>query len=546
MAWFIVKTEVEPVDIEALKEAFERLAHRKVAWSGKSVKETLLEQYKTECPCCGAGREEADIIYTFWVKSAICTNPLCKKEVPLFSDFLIAQKSPSIRYWRDAECPKCRKTFDWEVEPTALIAEPSLIVSSPAYSAGIGRTMARWAYSASETVRCPWCRKEVRAHPAKGKLERKKVPLSVLLCPYCQAVWQWRGEVPDTVACPVCQTSYNPRRGNVPEKGKFVCPACGTKDAIIASIRKLPEDQLLPMYSYAIEGYCPACGGDTDDGGEGEDDEADLFEKKSGAKRKRRRPTPDHPCYLTKNNGKFFKRVTAAALARYQAACTRWEQEKDHLPYPKSEIPEGFNTNQMIKHHYRYWHQMFNPRQLLCLSTLLAAIAEELDQTRKELFLSGFGCQLLRNQNLFCFYNPARSELEPLFSRHDFAPVNTAVENNVWGSGTGRGTWVSIIDKLLEGKGFATAPYDTRAEAKSGITRNPLKDGAELDAYSTVELKVPDRSVDWIVTDPPYADNVNYSELSDFWFSTVLCGELTVLLVSSSQHLGWERRVPHA
>lgn len=58
VAWFIVKTEVEPVDIEALKEALDRLAHHKVAWSEKSVKETLLEQYKTECPCCnkaGAG-----------------------------------------------------------------------------------------------------------------------------------------------------------------------------------------------------------------------------------------------------------------------------------------------------------------------------------------------------------------------------------------------------------------------------------------------------------------------------------------------------------
>jgi adenine-specific DNA methylase len=53
IAWFIVKTEVEPVDIDELKAAFERLANRSVEWSGKSVRETLLDQYKTECPCCG-------------------------------------------------------------------------------------------------------------------------------------------------------------------------------------------------------------------------------------------------------------------------------------------------------------------------------------------------------------------------------------------------------------------------------------------------------------------------------------------------------------
>lgn len=92
VAWFIVKTEVEPVDIDELKAAFKRLEERKTA-SGKSVKEELLSHYKTECPCCGKNnplnpplsKGEADIIYTFWVKSAICTNPTCKKEVPLYS-----------------------------------------------------------------------------------------------------------------------------------------------------------------------------------------------------------------------------------------------------------------------------------------------------------------------------------------------------------------------------------------------------------------------------------------------------------------------------
>src|SRR5713226_4029583 len=41
VAWFIVKTEIEPVDLDVLRDAFERLANRPVAWSGKSVRETL-------------------------------------------------------------------------------------------------------------------------------------------------------------------------------------------------------------------------------------------------------------------------------------------------------------------------------------------------------------------------------------------------------------------------------------------------------------------------------------------------------------------------
>jgi len=38
VAWFIVKTEVEPVDAEQLKAAFERLANRKTS-SGRTVRE---------------------------------------------------------------------------------------------------------------------------------------------------------------------------------------------------------------------------------------------------------------------------------------------------------------------------------------------------------------------------------------------------------------------------------------------------------------------------------------------------------------------------
>src|SRR6266571_2146094 len=50
VAWFIVKTEVEPVDLKELDEAFERLANRIVPWSGRPLCQTLLDLYKTAVP----------------------------------------------------------------------------------------------------------------------------------------------------------------------------------------------------------------------------------------------------------------------------------------------------------------------------------------------------------------------------------------------------------------------------------------------------------------------------------------------------------------
>jgi len=544
VAWFIVKTEVEPVEIEELKAAFDRLANRIVPWSKKSVRETLLEQYKTTCPCCG--NTDADIIYTFWVKSAVCTNPAppCGKKtlVPLFSDYLVAQKSPSIRFWRDAKCPKCRKTFDWEAEPATLIGEADLMVSSSTYSAGEGRTTARWAHSPGEKVKCPWCNEEVAALPASAKLQRKKVPLSVLFCPFCEVVWQWRGELPDVLSCPSCHREYDPQTGNVPDNGKFLCPTCGAKDAIIASIRQLPEEQLLPMHPYAIQGYCARCAGKLTD--EGEEEETDLLGQRP--KRKAQRAEPNHPCLLTKSSGKFFTRVRPADLARYKDACATWEREKDRLPYPKSEIPWGEKTKSgLIAHHYRYWHQMFNPRQLLCLSTLVDSIEKEPIHRLRDMLLSAL-FSTLEGSNVFARYkkDQARSEsAKGIFSRHDYQPKLTPCEDNTWGVEFGKGfsVWAEIVS---EGKAWGKEPSDNTYRAKKNKSGGEqvelvrIKDGSSAQArtiadtvgavsphsvflgvQSSTDLRViSDGSVDCVVTDPPYAGNVNYSELADFFY----------------------------
>jgi len=452
VAWFIVKTEAEPVDLNELKASFKRLEER-ITLNGKSLKKELLSHYKTECPCCGAGREVADIIYTFWVKSAICTNPTCKKEVPLFSDYIIAKKSPSIRYLPDYECIKCKKTFDMEMGRASLIAETSLMINGTRGSAGDRRNNKRWASfdPVAYGVKCPWCSQNNDLHGANLdniKKERKKVPLAVLLCPHCCSVWQYRGALPEDVVCPVCSKNYAPQTGNV-AKGSFICPSCGAKDKVINSIRKLPQDQLLPTKLYAIEGYCAECAGDAG--------ELDIYGELTKGKK-----IITHLCNINNNRGKFFKKITPADLKKYQDAEKLWEDEKDSLPYPKGEIPVGEKTKSgLIAHHYRHWHQMFNPRQLLCLSTLLKAISEEEEQVLKEMLLSGF-YNLLNNMSDFCTYIWQRDCIRQIFARHDFQPKATICESNVWGTSIGMGTFVSLFNAVIRGKNFNLQPFDRK------------------------------------------------------------------------------------
>ncbi|HPF98768.1 MAG TPA: DNA methyltransferase [Kiritimatiellia bacterium] len=518
VAWFIVKTEIEPVDLDELRAAFDRLAERKVEWSGKPLRETLLDLYKTKCPCCGG---EADSIYTFWVKSAICTDQNCKKQVPLFGDYIVAQKTPSIRHFPDCDCPQCGKVFDWEIEPAAMVGDPKLLVNAGKFSAGQGRTSARWAYGRREKAEatCPWCQKSVKPRPSSSKPKRKKVELTVLLCPKCESVWQFRGPLDEKVQCPCCRHEYDPRQGNVPDKGAYLC-ACGNQGKIIESIRSLPEDQLLPMRPYAIQGYCPAC-----DGPSAEDEESDgngeLFDKddESTCKQKANAATGTNPnSILWKNNGKFFQRLDNDDLSRYQAACELWDTHRGALPHPKSKIPPGQETQRLIEHHYFHWHQMFNPRQLLALSTIVHAATAESDVSLQESLLSAFTLALNNNNSFSRFHRFTHREgkVEGVFARHDFQPKMTVCEANCWGvPAAGYGSFVHSIENIIEGKQFAARAFDWRGSEK--VEGDPIAGTGALSCQSSAS-NIPKTRAELVVTDPPYAGNVNYAELADFFF----------------------------
>ncbi|MEW6246604.1 MAG: DNA methyltransferase [Nitrospirota bacterium] len=511
VAWFIVKTEVEPVDLDALKAAYERLAARPVAWNGgRPLKDTLLGLYKTEI----AEHLEADVIYTFWVKSAICTDPNCRREVPLFKDYIIAQKAPKIRYHRDAVCPACKKTFDWEVDVASLIAEPALMVNAPRGSAGEGRSTQLWTYAPEPPksrgrgapqqtdLECPHCRKVVRVQVPSAKKHSKPVQLTVLLCPACEAVWQWRGPLPDgEVECPSCRHAYDPREGNVPEKGKFQC-VCGQKDDIIASIRTLPQDQRLPIRPYALQAYLPPREAEPDDEDDGQISLLAGSAMPPLPLRERAGVKGAVPVgLLIPDNGKFFKRFTVSDMRRLQQAETLWERHKERLPYPKSAIPSGAETNRLIEHHYNSWSDMFAPRQLLALSTLLQGIMAEEDQTLKEMLLCAFSATL-NNSNLFSRYHRftyREGKVEGVFARHDFQPKTTMCESNVLGVQHGYGAFLHNFQKLIEGKGDFSGSRD-----------------ASITSGDAVQLYTPGCA--HVVTDPPYVGNVNYAELADFFY----------------------------
>ena len=575
IAWFIVKTEVEPLPLQDLDAAFNRLASRKVPWSGKPLRQTLLDLYKTAAPWTSeevCGIPPSDIIYNFWVKSAICTNPTCRKQVPLFSDYVVAAKSPSVRYYADCTCPQCHKQFDWEIEPATLVSDPHLMVHSSGFSAGIGRTNTRWTYSHEDggificqgkptggqstpiwgtlvkgEASCPHCQQIVKPRLTSNQKRRKKVPLTVLLCPNTEGVFQWRGELPEgtTVTSPSGHT-FDPHKGNVPEKGRFLCPQCGNNDSIIESIRSLPETQLLPMHAYGLLAHAPTTD-PANDPAKGPGANGDLFESTGESDEDGEEEIvqsdisysgpfiPPTQNLAWKQSGKFYARFTPPDQALYQSTELLWRTNSDSLPHPKGSISEGFNTNQMTKHNYRQWHQMFLPRQLLSISTILHCVMQEQDQRAREqllLCLSG----TTDTNNAFSRYMASRDSaggqtVQGIFASHVYQPKLTVCEQNVWGlSAGGMGSFIRRYWQSRNGISFAANTTDVIYTQENGkrvrteklsdpVYRPGRQQPVTLLAQSSKDLPlIPNASMDFVITDPPYSDNVNYAELAEFYY----------------------------
>jgi uncharacterized protein (DUF433 family) len=550
--WFVVKMALAPASTKELDDAYVRLEKRIVPWSGKSVAETLSSLYETQPPFISSAGDTATAvlpshtIHTFWVKSAVCTIPTCKKLVPLFTDYIVAKKAPSIRYHADCTCSNCDRKFDWDVEPAALVADPRLMFHASTYSAGAGRTTTRWTYAhpagglfvcQGETsggqgqcrwgtvgkgqVCCPHCYETITPRLAQPKTKRKKVPIAVLHCPKTEEVFQWRGELTSEiqVASPSGHL-FSPLKGHVPDEGGFICPHCGNPDNVINSIRTLPGDQRLPMHVYAIQAYCP----DTDLRAEEDEEESaqDLFAETKDSQSSTVLPPGSN--LIWKNKGKFFARFTPKDLAAYQDAVTLWTEHRTNLPWPRSEIPKGQETGRLHEDHVTFFWQMFNERQLLALSTVLQAISAEPDDALRDLLLLAFSGSVERN-NLFCRYFNDRNTIQANFDRHDYARKIDPAENSAWGPAEIRGTFQNMLGRVREGLSFRTAVYDRDldrlGEPDSLIfSKETIALGAAqiLNGDSREVVPAVAQQVDAVITDPPYAGNVNYSELYDFFY----------------------------
>lgn len=217
---------------------------------------------------------------------------------------------------------------------------------------------------------------------------------------------------------------------------------------------------------------------------------------------------------------RVFMRANAAHQATVKKASEALRQEINADPdfLPRHAIEQQHRADSRLTDYgYRQWSQLFNDRQLLHLGRLARKI-KELPEDKRHAVGLAFSNHLTTNCMLTS-YAAGWRRLTPLFSIRAFRHVPRPVELNPWLEGTGRGTFPNAVRQVLRASAFAKAPKEPVHPRgfRDSETLKPTVAPRVFTGNARDLTAVDSDSVDMVLTDPPYFDNIAYSELSDFF-----------------------------
>ena len=231
------------------------------------------------------------------------------------------------------------------------------------------------------------------------------------------------------------------------------------------------------------------------------------------------------------------------------------EQELDRLRpdwikrniLPNEKYPQNTSDERPILYGMPNWIDLFTTRQTLSIGILvdeLKKLNPEIIEKEGQEFgnaivhLLAFVIDKLTDYNSkLSFWHTQRGIIAHTFEKHDFSFKPTIAEMAFPSNGGGLQWPIESVLKAYEDL--------------SKITENNSKIALQLSQGSATNLSfIENKSITAVVVDPPYADNVQYSELADFfyvwlkrttgyqhpeWFSTYLCDHSEEAVVNVSR-----------
>jgi len=324
---------------------------------------------------------------------------------------------------------------------------------------------------------------------------------------------------------------------------------------------------------------CPLCGGTIDD-----DTTRRLFREGQAGQRMMavvlHSPHPRSPSPQAWGEGaggvrgKAYRLPTPRDLEAYRAAEEALQAKRQALwaewgmdPVPDEPLqsmrpsPNARGLSAITRYEMRTWGDLFNPRQKLALITFADAVrrahARMIEQGADPDFARAVATYLALAVDMtaaFCNtlarWENTSEAIKQLFSRQALPMLWDYAELNPFSGSTGSWSagweyYLGVLAHLTQipSVNQPSPPAPSPEASGEGVQGVRVKDG------SATALPWPDDTFDAVLTDPPYYDNVPYSDLSDFfyvWLKRTL-GELypelfATPLAPKSQEIIWHQR----
>ena len=342
---------------------------------------------------------------------------------------------------------------------------------------------------------CPQCASMVDLFPswviARNAYPGRKPEIQIL-CPSCGDIFPGiHGEKVTT--CRSCRFEFSPEIGTA-KGANAVCRNCNTACSILDAIDKRNERPSFRLYGKLV---------------------------------------------LTEEGTKEYLPTTEADLIAYKECSEELEKEiqAGSVILPNLELADGYNTKQAMRYGFKTWRDFFNDRQLLGLSWLQKAIAAISDQNVRDALLLLFS-GILEFNNMFASYKgEGTGAVRHMFAHHILKPERTPIEANIWGTPRSSGAFSNLFrSRLLRAIEYRSKPTEVNGVgSEKGVvcstsftgkvepewpTHNDfLPHAIYLSCGDSSITRLPDQSIDLVVTDPPFFNNVHYSELADFFYA---------------------------
>lgn len=330
----------------------------------------------------------------------------------------------------------------------------------------------------SQVIECNTCDEQVSLFKNYRLAKARKTIDGAVYCPNPDCddrVITFDREIQDSETCPSCGKTFDPSDGNY-SRGKYTC-SNGHKHDVRETLQRRGEKP--EFEDFVIQ-------------------------------------------YQTPAGDKKFKEVDENDREIINKAQEAWE-EFDPTVFPRQEIPDGYNTRQIKNWNYDYFYELFTERQLLTFSKAFERALEVDDQNVQEFLITALSRSLEYN-SILCRWEYNYQRATSIFERHIYMPKVQPVTGNPLNREDNLSSLTSAFRKVYDAKEYCEEPFEKMKENGSvnkyeiqneSISEDRLED---LVCSTSEHIDREDGSVDYIITDPPYYDNVQYSELSDYFY----------------------------